>query len=302
MLSIASTPSRFTQDIRSQTWVATLNNWTTEEKDAALLLHGDLTYCVLGEEVGSSGTPHLQCYFETSKRVRISALYKMLKSRRYFLETRRGTQQQADAYCKKDGKFTTSGTLSTKLIGSSRGSGPGKTHLNDQLMALKEVMESDGIKGAFEADFPSTVRFHSGLSKFAALLPLPPRPNPPKVECFVGPTGTGKTRICHWFANRYYGGDIYVHGGNPKFFDGYTGQKCVLFDDFDGTSIPRTFLLRLLDRYPIRVEIKGGSVAWEPIRIFITSNSHPDRWFPVSSDPLLRRMDVVEVNTNLYFE
>lgn len=62
-------------------------------------------------------------------------------------------------------------------------------------------------------------------------------------------------------------------------FDGYEGQENVLFDDFHGGVFKLPYLLKLLDRYPMRVPVKGGFVQWKPRRIFITSNIDPDLWF-----------------------
>jgi hypothetical protein len=80
-----------------------------------------------------------------------------------------------------------------------------------------------------------------------------------------------------------------------EWFDGYEGQKLVLFDDFDKGQISFRLLLRLLDRYPMQVPIKGGFVEWCPRVIYITSNLGPARWYPSEDYMVLhRRLDVVQ--------
>lgn len=97
-------------------------------------------------------------------------------------------------------------------------------------------------------------------------------------ECFIywGKTRTGKTRAV-WDA--YPHDDIWVHGGDPKFFDGYSGQPIVLFDDFDGSYFKIHYLLKLTDRYRMMVQVKGGWVQWAPKKIFFTSNKDPQIWY-----------------------
>ena len=72
-------------------------------------------------------------------------------------------------------------------------------------------------------------------------------------------------------------------------------QETVIIDDFYGW-MPFDTLLRLTDRYPMLVDIKGGAVQFTAKRIIITSNEVPDNWYPnVSCLPhrwnaLLRRI------------
>jgi len=49
-------------------------------------------------------------------------------------------------------------------------------------------------------------------------------------------------------------------------------------DDFSGW-IPFTALLRLADRYPYRVEVKGGVRNFVSHAIIITSNKRPEAWY-----------------------
>lgn len=100
------------------------------------------------------------------------------------------------------------------------------------------------------------------------------RPNV-TVKVLWGPTGTGKTTYVHEHFE-----DIYtVSSFSPEWWDGYQDQKTVLFDDFNG-EIPIGRLLRLLDRWPVRVPIKGGFVDLQAENIILTSNFYPHQWYP----------------------
>lgn len=79
-------------------------------------------------------------------------------------------------------------------------------------------------------------------------------------------------------------------------FDGYQGEDIVLIDDFYGW-LPWTFLLKLLDRYPLRVQTKFGVVPFRSKIVYITSNVHPDKWYSYGEnmvyEALRRRIDTI---------
>jgi len=108
-------------------------------------------------------------------------------------------------------------------------------------------------------------------------------------EVFVywGDTGTNKTRRVLHETRQKYGNarNLYIHTMSGKFWDGYIGQSDILLDEVSCKSLERaqidiTMMLRILDIYQVRVEVKC-SIAWlQATRVFITSNQDPDLWFP----------------------
>lgn len=82
-------------------WCFTLNNPTEEERSSIVLKLEELsTLYIIGDEVGESGTPHLQGYVEFSKKIRpvvpigITGVH---------WEKVRGTRNDNITYCRKDG-------------------------------------------------------------------------------------------------------------------------------------------------------------------------------------------------------
>jgi hypothetical protein len=67
-------------------------------------------------------------------------------------------------------------------------------------------------------------------------------------------------------------------------FDGYRGQPVALFDDYNGGEFKINMLLRILDIYPFYAPIKGSHVWFKPVRIYFTSNMHPDDWYAGARD------------------
>lgn len=114
-------------------------------------------------------------------------------------------------------------------------------------------------------------------------------------ECFVfwGKTGTGKSRRAWEEA----GLEAYCKDPRTKFWDGYQNEENVVMDEFRG-GIDVSHMLRWLDRYPVRVEIKGSSKPLVAKKIWITSNVSPVLWYPMLDEEtlnaLLRRMQITE--------
>lgn len=100
-----------------------------------------------------------------------------------------------------------------------------------------------------------------------------------KLYYIWGNSGTGKTKYA------IEKGAIIVnftHSGSSYFIQGYEGEDIILFDDVDERTFSnhRSIFLQLTDRYPLKVNIKGGERNWKPRKIFITSNYPPCVVFP----------------------
>lgn len=271
---------------RSKRWCFTLNNPTDQEKELlATLISGEnpiqgsvqLTYLVFGRERVS--TDHLQGYLETSQKVTLKKL-KVLVPRAHW-EKAKGTSKQASDYCKKDNDFDEWGTLSV---------GQGA---RTDLIKIKEAID-DGKSEEYIADnfFSKWVVYRRSFQAYATLKRTD-RHFATVTHVYWGKTGTGKTR----FVMDQIMDDDYWSPGDYKWFDGYSGQKIVVLDDYRG-EYPLQMLLKLLDRYPMSVPIKGGFVNWCPKKIYITSNIHPNCWYseadPFSISAMYRRLTKIE--------
>jgi hypothetical protein len=130
------------------------------------------------------------------------------------------------------------------------------------------------------------------------------------VSWYWGPTGTGKSyqareeaaKLCQDNNWRFYTWCLQRPG--QCWFDGYTGQEVVLFEEVRGNTFQFSHLLQLLDPYDLLVEVKGSSVMFTPRTIYITSPYSPQQCFPnlAAEDKLsqlLRRIKVTHFNTPL---
>lgn len=92
--------------VPSKYWCFTLNNYTEIEIGnlETIFSKFDIKYGY-GKEVGENGTPHLQGWIESSKKIRPLETFKEMK--RIHWEKRKGTREQNIKYCAKEGTYKT---------------------------------------------------------------------------------------------------------------------------------------------------------------------------------------------------
>lgn len=251
--------------MRNRYWCYTLNNYTIEELNILESLNKNpkLNYHVWGKEVGDSGTPHIQGYFEWKTSIRQTQAKKLISSRCH-IEPRRGSAKDAAEYCKKDGDYQEYGKQST-----GRGQ---RSDLGALYKAIQDGWSIELIRNNWPAQY---IRYKRSIDDLWKEVRSVERDSVPDVVVLWGKTGAGKTRYV-W--DNHARKDIYATTGE-RWFDGYAGESVVLFDDFNGSEFKLSYFLKLLDRYPFKVPIKGGFVQWNPKKIFITSNKDPKEWY-----------------------
>lgn len=253
---------------RAKNWCFTLNNYTEEELEFIKAWDFEsLQGAIVGREIGQNGTPHLQGYLQLAERKRMSQLKSLPGLHRAHLEVAKGSPQANQEYCSKEDENP---IKIGNLLSRSQGA-------RTDLEALHESLRGcQPLRQILNDHFNSFVRYQRGITA-ARYLYAKKRDWESIVICYWGRTGSGKTRAV--MENLPSQEAVYIHPGGP-WFDGYDGQEIVLFDDFGGSEFKLTYLLKLLDRYPMQVPIKGGFVQWAPKEIYITSNRAPKDWYP----------------------
>ena len=95
-----------------------------------------------------------------------------------------------------------------------------------------------------------------------------------------GRTGCGKSRAARDLSEQFYenAGMCYERTGVSKWWDGYENERMVIWDEIE-SNYNFEQLLGLLDRYPMRVESKGGHIEFNSKMINITINLYPTAIF-----------------------
>lgn len=271
--------------IQVRSWIGTLNG-ADREFDYSLWMERLYTsgvvkfVCGQLEEGHETGNLHLQYMVQLDRSRRLAHLRTAICNRSHW-EPVYGSNTQAKAYCTKedtrvDGPWEY-GQLSVN--GKRRG-------LDEAIEAVKmdkplhEVTDEFSLAWVNHGKGPTSLRQQLKLDADR-------RSFGPEVWVLWGPSGTGKSR----FANDRWP-DAFWKAPESKWWDGYSGQETVVLDDFKDYGMPLVDLQRLLDWYPLWVEVKGGSVPMLARHYVITSNTSPEDWY-LKADPhktVLRRI------------
>lgn len=262
MNNASSTSSVRRNRNRMRRFVFTLNNPTDSE--IMSISGAPVSFLTYGREHFNAApglTPHLQGCCILGQQMAFSTIKKIPGFERMHIEAMKGTIEQAVAYChKEDTSPYIFGDLPT----------PGKR--NDILNTVQKLKEGCTIKQMVEEDDDAAVvfvKYHRGLTALQAQLTTS-RTEPPVVVWISGATGVGKTRCCIEFCEER-SLRFWISNESLQWCDGYSGQEVAILDDYRTSFCKFAYLLRLLDRYPMRVAIKGGFANWIPKYIFVTT-------------------------------
>ena len=225
-------------------------------------------YCAWQLEQGDAGTLHLQGYIELAKPQRLSWLKSHVSGDAHF-ERRKGTREQARDYCRKE-ESRVDGPWEIGEWG--RGGAGSRSDLAEVVTA---VTRGDGL-AAIAEQFPiEFIKFHRGIERLINVSGKPRDPEVPhRATLLFGPPGCGKT---HRISRKHPG--AYWKPCRSHWFDGYIGQDVIIYDDFNRGWFSLDDFCRIVDRYPVAVEYKGGHVNLSNTHSVFTSNTLPRSWY-----------------------
>lgn len=252
--------------MRNRNWTIT-NHDMKWLPDTAIKNAKGVKYAVFGKEIGKeTEKEHWQGYVEFNEGISLKTVKERLNIPTAHLESRKGTAQQASDYCKKDGQFIEIGKLSQQ----------GKRNdLNDIFNSIKEGKSLKDVAN----ENPSQWAYHRKAMADFKQLNEEVRNWETEVILLWGKSGSGKTREA-------------IEAGATMleiigdFINGYDGEDIVVFDDIEPWTFKRYQFLKLFDRYPYKINIKGGTRNWKPKKVYLTTNNKPDE---ILTDKAMRR-------------
>lgn len=258
---------------RTRGYCFTVNNYCDNDIAAVDHLCKQADYGIYGKEIGEFGTPHLQGYVYYKDKISFSTVKQMIP--RAHIEQARGTARENRVYCTKEHNFIEYGDMPQQ----------GK---RTDLIEFRNAVLNEGID-KFEAyeRFPDImVRYrHAYNDMFALYLEKKAieqfkKKIKPEVTAIIGPPGVGKTMSVYTAhePEEVYKIEVADGSAGSTFWDGYRGQDVILIDDFHN-NLKLDYMLRLLDAYPQKLNIKGGHVYRVATKIYITSNIPVEQWY-----------------------
>lgn len=212
----------------------------------------------------TTGRKHWQGCAHSTKQHRITGWKTVLGAGdTVHIEAQRGTTEQTRQYCAKgDGDEHEFGTPNTQ--GSQSLSIQTRHGILDGSICVRDVIQ--------DVESGHTLSFLERLQNYATI-PIIEK----KVIWLWGPTESGKTRKAIELA----GADFWLSEsmGQINRWNKYIGQKVIILDELRPEQLPWSYLLRLLDRYPMHLNVKYGTMPLRAHTIIITTNMSPtDFW------------------------
>lgn len=261
-------------------FILTINNYPENWKEL-FRLDSFVAYAIGCPEVApTTGTPHIQGYIRYE--VGHARSLDSVKKRYRFAAPANGNDLQNRNYCHKigqyagkDGVFGPNPDAFELGALSHQGARKDLSAVQQAVFSGQTMAEMTyGINGS-----TPPIRNQNHLKFAESLIKIHAQVRDstidPRVEWWYGPSATGKSRAA--FAEFP---DAYVAMENSKWWDGYESQSTVIIDDFSSDWCSFRTLLKILDRYPYRIEVKGSSTQLVATTFIITSEKPPEAQYP----------------------
>nr|QXP07616.1 MAG: replication associated protein [Arizlama virus] len=278
--------SRVLPQRTSRMWILTsFDPAVLSAKENMLLVTDSVIYAVWQIELcPETQREHVHMFIHFSTSCRFGKAQAAIADMSAHCEIPRNRQQSIE-YCKKD---------ESRLEGPWEfGTDTSQGSRSDLKRVVDAIAAGEPLSKIAKDDPTVFVRNCRGLTVLAELYDTP-RPIVRRCIAIWGPTGIGKTRGVYdtWAFEEVHRMN-YTADPHRTWADGYTGQKVIFLDEFNG-QIAIDTLLTWTDRYPVRAEIKGGHVALNHEIVVICANDDPQRWYPNATqermNALLRRI------------
>jgi len=262
---------------RHASWVFVINNPTagdlgridglvdSDETDPVTGKPSALRYLAVSDEVGESGTPHLQGYLELTNGGKVLQALRKWLSLRGSYAPRHGTPLQAAQYAGGCGGQTPAkaGSRLRREVGKIT-----KQGAREDLKTIPELVRQGatmtGMMEAGQVMNSATMRFAEGAMKILE----PARVGTCVTLWIWGPSGAGKS----YAAMRAFPGAFLKKATSREWWDGYDGEDVVILDDFRDSHMSFGDFIGITDpAVPARVQVKGGMRQLRATTIVVTS-------------------------------
>lgn len=279
---------------RAKYWCFTLNNYTPADVDRLSTPIPGIEYLIFGKEVGASGTPHLQgtVCFQSRKR-----LPQVIASLGQCHCTVTRSLSQSIEYCKKEGDWTSWGTMPTQRPRQEGGGRRNdleefKESVRSGVTDLKELRE---LHSSVCALYPRFVKNYIEDQREVIAVPAHPLrpwqenlntilrrpPDPREIIFIVDRVGNqGKTWFARYFCDLHDDAQIIIPGKKADM--AYVAREDVKTYFFDtprskqGEFIQYDFLEELKNGYFFSPKYESRIKKIKTPHVVVCMNEHPD--------------------------
>lgn len=240
-------------------------------------------YLIVGKEVcPKTKTPHLQGYIYYTDALSFDACIAFLTDDKRFpqphIEASLGSALSNRKYSSKECVLIEHGT--PPRPGKPTDSDENPTGLNAALAALQaKINDGASWEQLLEEDFALTCRYRGTPKEYCTVVSNRKQRKAPKVYILWGKTGCGKS---HWIDACFGRGrqTYWVQSSRSRtWWNGYSQQRAVVFDDFEPRNMDQQAFKTLVDKFAARVEPKGDMINFTSEWIVFSSNEDPKTWY-----------------------
>lgn len=249
---------------KSRAWCFTYFNYTKElNLDDPIVV-----YAVWQEETcPTTLRPHLQGYVYIKHPTTMKVVKELLDAPGAHLSIARGTPSSNRVYCTKE-ETRIPGTAFREI-----GVMPQQGKRIDLILLQDALTRGATPQEIATNHFDLWLRYPRIYERWSTDIIVPRATGLFSCTLLYGAPGLGKSL---WV-------DRFVPGGYRKpvglWYDGYRGERAIILDDFRGHSMSFTEFKLLVDRYPLRVQVKGSFCHMAATEFYITSNYRPEEWW-----------------------
>lgn len=228
---------------------------TVFDLDSVIYMPDLMVYCCYQKECcPETSKLHLQCFVIFKVRKRFDTVKLLFPTAH--IEKRQGTRVQARDYCQKEVS-----RMEPPLV-----FGVWPEDSISKRIRVTDLLKETTVLQVIDQE-PSLWRNFKVLTALRCSV-AEPRKFLTSGLLLSGLTGCGKS-LTALLVSAFLGSVYYVDP-TLKWFDGYDGQDVIVVDEFRGCPI--SFLLRMLDRYPMLLPVKGSMVQMLAKTVIFTSN------------------------------
>ena len=237
-------------------------------------------YWCLCDEIGEQGTPHTHVYVAFKNAVMFSTMQQRFYGAH--IEIVKGAHRENRDYVRKEGKWLDSKKAETNLPETFEESGelPEETDRRmKQSEAILAMVEDGASDSEIVRTYPSAMYHLNRIEQTRQTFlgdTYREQWRTLHVEYIWGTTGVGKTRSVmdkHGYKNVFRVTN-YAHP-----FDGYRGERVLLFDEFR-SSLPLADMLKYLDGYPLMLPCRYADKVACFTEVYIISNIPLEQQYP----------------------